>query len=129
MLNPYPAVMFAQIAIVGLVGVVAWVYQAIKPPPPKICGSRNGPPVTATRVKLRDGRYLAYKELGVPKERAKHKLIYVHGFDQSRDDALPVTMVGFFSLFFSLCSSPVFLFLFFADDKGEPSEFLRHAEY
>ncbi|XP_047174903.1 uncharacterized protein LOC124842458 [Vigna umbellata] len=67
--------------------VVAWGYQAIQPPPPKLCGSPSGPPITAPRIKLRDGRNLAYKEHGVPKDVANHKIIFVHGFDACRHDA------------------------------------------
>ena len=69
------------------IGFVAWSYQTIQPPPPKICGSLNGPTITAPRIKLRDGRNLAYKEHGVPKDVAKHKIIFVHGFDACRHDA------------------------------------------
>lgn len=70
------------------VGFLAWAYQAIQPPPPKICGSPDGPPITAPRIKLRDGRNLAYKEHGVPKDAAKYKIIFVHGFDSCRHDAV-----------------------------------------
>ncbi|KAE8672770.1 RmlC-like cupins superfamily protein [Hibiscus syriacus] len=59
----------------------------IQPPPLKICGSPNGPSVTAPRIRLKDGRYLAYKEYGVPKDVAKYKIIYVHGFKSGRHNA------------------------------------------
>ncbi|KAA8549861.1 hypothetical protein F0562_001545 [Nyssa sinensis] len=78
------------VAIVGL-GVMIWAYQAIRPPPPKICGSKNGPPVASPRIKLSDGRHLAYKERGVAKENAKYKVIVVHGFDSSKDMYLPLS--------------------------------------
>ncbi|VVA90483.1 unnamed protein product [Arabis nemorensis] len=39
----------------------------------------------SNRVKLRDGRFLAYRENGVPKEEAKYKIILVHGFGSSKD--------------------------------------------
>jgi hypothetical protein len=70
------------------IGILAWTYQAVQPPPPKICGSPDGPPITAPRIKLRDGRHLAYKEHGVPKEDAKYKIIFVHGFTSCRHDAV-----------------------------------------
>ncbi|PON42451.1 Alpha/beta hydrolase fold [Parasponia andersonii] len=70
------------------VGIAAWTYQAIQPPAPKICGSPGGPQVTAPRIKLRDGRHLAYKEQGVSKDSAKHKIVYVHGFDSCRHDTI-----------------------------------------
>ncbi|KAF7804306.1 putative alpha/Beta hydrolase [Senna tora] len=78
-----------KIALAGVfVGFLAWAYLAIQPPPPKICGSPDGAPITAPRIKLRDGRHLAYKEHGVPKDAAKYKIIYVHGFDNCRHDAV-----------------------------------------
>ncbi|PON83123.1 Alpha/beta hydrolase fold [Trema orientale] len=70
------------------VGILAWAYQAIQPPPPKICGSPEGPPVTAPRIKLSDGRHLAYKEQGVSKESAKHKIVFVHGLGSCRHDTI-----------------------------------------
>ncbi|OVA03570.1 hypothetical protein BVC80_1651g77 [Macleaya cordata] len=77
--------MFRKITVVLLVGILGWVYQAIKPPPPKICGSIDGPPVTSPRIRLSDGRYISYKESGVPKEKANYKIIIVHGFGDSKD--------------------------------------------
>nr|GLL46273.1 uncharacterized protein LOC109155128 [Ipomoea trifida] len=82
--HPYGRV--GIILAVLFVGFLAWAYQEIKPPPPKICGSPGGPPVTAPRIKLRDGRHLAYKEHGIPRDRAKYKIVFVHGFDCCRHD-------------------------------------------
>lgn len=86
--------MIAQIAVAITVGVLGWAYLALlKPPPPKVCGSPGGPPVTSPRVQLSDGRYLAYKEEGIAKEKAKYKIIIVHGFDSSKDLTLPISQV------------------------------------
>jgi hypothetical protein len=85
--------MFAAIAVALAAGLLSWAYQTIKPPPPKICGSPGGPRITSPRVKLSDGRHLAYREMGVPKEEAKHKIIVIHGFDDSKDLSLPVSQV------------------------------------
>ncbi|XP_065868104.1 uncharacterized protein [Euphorbia lathyris] len=82
--------MFVPIAVAAFVGVLGWAYKALKPPPPKICGTPGGPPITSPRIKLSDGRHLAYRESGVPKEEAKYKVIIVHGFDSSKDLNLPV---------------------------------------
>jgi hypothetical protein len=92
MISHSPA-MIAPIAVALAVGFLGWAYQALKPPPPKICGSPDGPPITSPRVKLSDGRHLAYRESGVPKEEAKYKIIVVHGFDSSKDLGLPVPQV------------------------------------
>ncbi|KAF2294944.1 hypothetical protein P3X46_013993 [Hevea brasiliensis] len=78
--------MFREIAVVLLIGLLAWAYQAAYPPPPKLCGSLGGPPITAPRIKLRDGRHLAYKEHGVSRETANYKIIYVHGFSTTKDN-------------------------------------------
>lgn len=77
--------MIAQIAVGVLAGCLGYAYFAAQPPPPKICGTPGGPPVTSPRVKLDDGRHLSYKERGVAKEEAKLKIIISHGFDDSKD--------------------------------------------
>lgn len=89
-----PSGMFKKILVVLFMGVLAWAYQAIQPPPPTICGSPDGPAVTAPRIKLSDGRHLAYKEHGVSKDVAKHKIVYVHGVDSCRHDAVVATMLS-----------------------------------
>lgn len=85
--------MFAPVAVALAVGLLGWAYQALKPPPPKICGSPDGPPVTSARVKLSDGRHLAYRESGVKKEEARYKIIVIHGYNSSKDLDLPVPQV------------------------------------
>uniref|UniRef100_A0A2P2KWR3 Catalytic n=1 Tax=Rhizophora mucronata TaxID=61149 RepID=A0A2P2KWR3_RHIMU len=88
---PLAPAMFAPIVLAFTVGLLGWAYQALKPPPPKICGSPGGPPITSPRVRLNDGRHLAYREMGVPKEEAEFKVIVIHGFDSSKDLPLPVS--------------------------------------
>ena len=81
-----------RLQVLLLASLLRLVYQrAIRPPPPRICGAPGGPPVTAPRVKLRDGRHLAYLETGVPRAAAAHKIIFVHGFDSCRHDVLPAS--------------------------------------
>lgn len=82
-----------KLSVVLLVGLLALSYQAIQPPPPRVCGSSNGPPVTMPRIKLSDGRNLSYIEIGVPKEKAKHKIIYLHGLDSSKHRVFPISQV------------------------------------
>ncbi|GAA0156725.1 hydrolase [Lithospermum erythrorhizon] len=77
--------------VVGVItGAIGLAYLALKPPSPKICGSPGGPPVISPRVKLRDGRHLAYREWGVGKDKANYKIIVVHGFRGSKDHGLPI---------------------------------------
>ncbi|KAJ8899642.1 hypothetical protein K2173_018616 [Erythroxylum novogranatense] len=85
---------FNKILLIFFVGILAWAYQAIQPPAPRICGSPDGPPVTSPRIKLADGRNLAYKESGVSKDMANYKIIYVHGFDNCRHDAVIATQLS-----------------------------------
>lgn len=48
------------------------------PPPPPAA-------VSSPRLRLSDGRYLAYMEKGVPRNKANHKIIIVHGFGSSKE--------------------------------------------
>ncbi|MCD7471804.1 hypothetical protein HAX54_012473 [Datura stramonium] len=41
--------------------------------------------ITSPRVRLSDGRYLAYRERGVPKNKSKYSIILVHGFGSSKE--------------------------------------------
>ncbi|MCD7461401.1 hypothetical protein HAX54_046046 [Datura stramonium] len=76
--------------VVGLFMVfIALTYQAIIPPPPKKSYSTNL--FIASRIKLRDGRHLVYKEYGVPKEIAKYKAIFIHSFGGSKYEAGAIT--------------------------------------
>ncbi|RVW36988.1 hypothetical protein CK203_099634 [Vitis vinifera] len=52
----------SPVFILEMLHLVAEKLEAARPPPPKICGSPGGPAITAHRIKLRDGRHLAYKE-------------------------------------------------------------------
>lgn len=73
--------------------VAGVIHQMVKPPPSRRCGSVNGPPVTSPRVRLSDGRYLAYKVRGAAKENAKHKVIINSGFSASKETYIPVSDV------------------------------------
>ncbi|KAL9667604.1 hypothetical protein QQ045_001966 [Rhodiola kirilowii] len=94
--------------VAGLVlafSLLIWTYQNFKPPRPTVCGTPNGSAVTSPRIKLDDGRYLAYKEIGVAKEVAAYKVIFVHGIDNSKELYLPLSQelleeIGIFVLTF-----------------------------
>lgn len=90
---------FKKLLLIFFSGALAWAYQATRPPPPKICGSPDGPPITSPRIKLRDGRHLSYLEFGVPKDIAEYKIIFVHGFANSRHHNI-----------FASSASPVLIF-------------------
>ncbi|KOM50557.1 hypothetical protein LR48_Vigan08g138400 [Vigna angularis] len=71
----------AKVLLIGLLGMFC---QGTQLPPPKPNDSADGVHVSP-KVRLRDGRYLAYREKGVPKDQAKHIIIIVHGFGSSKD--------------------------------------------
>jgi hypothetical protein len=71
-----------------------WFVNAVRPPPPTPCGTPGGPPVTAPRARMRDGRYLAYTESGVSRDRARFKVVYSHGFSGGRMDSPRASQVG-----------------------------------
>ncbi|KAJ0810872.1 putative alpha/beta hydrolase-1 [Helianthus annuus] len=75
--------------------LLAWAYQAACPPAPNKVGPPDGLPMTTPRIKLRDGRYLSYKEFGVPKDSANYKIIFVHGFDCALIEDLGIYIVSF----------------------------------
>ena len=86
--------MIIAMGVAFAMGFIGWVYVALlKPPSPKLCGSPNGPPLSSPRVKLSDGRHLAYKELGVRKEEARYKIIISHGLYSCKDMDLPISQV------------------------------------
>ncbi|XP_062226705.1 uncharacterized protein LOC133924946 isoform X2 [Phragmites australis] len=65
----------ARVVLVLAAVVLGCAYQATRPPPPAILGAPGGPPVTSPRVRLKDGRHLAYREAGVDRKTAKYKEI------------------------------------------------------
>ncbi|XP_044504593.1 uncharacterized protein LOC123224899 isoform X2 [Mangifera indica] len=80
--------MVSKTLIVVLIGLLGMVYQATQLPPPN---SINDPPVTSPRIRLSDGRYLAYTERGVPKNQSNYRIVIVHGFGSSKDMNFPAT--------------------------------------
>ncbi|CAM8950062.1 unnamed protein product [Rhodiola kirilowii] len=54
--------------------------------------SQPAPAAAASpRIRLKDGRYLAYIEKGVPKSQSKYRIIIVHGFGRSKETHFPAT--------------------------------------
>lgn len=54
-------------------------------------------PPASPRIRLADGRYLAYRESGVPKNKANYKIIIVHGFGSSKEMSFLAPQVSLFS--------------------------------
>lgn len=59
------------------------------PSPPVCVESSSADPNTSLRIKLSDGRVLAYRESGVPKNKSIYRVIIVHGFGSSKDMSFP----------------------------------------
>ncbi|KAK7263393.1 hypothetical protein RJT34_30982 [Clitoria ternatea] len=79
--------MVSRAAILLLLGLLGMFYQATQLPPPNLdhSSSPSDDFSLSPRVRLSDGRYLAYREKGVPKDKSKHRIIIVHGFGSSKD--------------------------------------------
>lgn len=91
--------MMLSVIVAIFVCLIVYIYRSLKPPPPRICGVSHGPPVTSPRIRLSDGRYLAYRESGVDKANANYKIIVVHGFNSSKDMEFSISKVHFELLF------------------------------
>ncbi len=79
--------MISKTALVFTVGLLGMVYEAAKLNQARCDHSINSdyPPANSPRIRLSDGRYLAYTEKGVPKNQSKYKIIIVHGFGSSKE--------------------------------------------
>ncbi|CAN1832328.1 hypothetical protein LINPERHAP1_LOCUS33445 [Linum perenne] len=81
--------MASTTAVVLLIGLLGMVYQAMQLSPPPQQADRKGEDQAgdgdSAGIKLSDGRYLAYREKGVPISKAKYKIIIVHGFGSSKE--------------------------------------------
>ncbi|KAM3236757.1 hypothetical protein P3L10_016794 [Capsicum annuum] len=81
--------MIKKVVVSSFVVLLAFVFQAIHPPPPKICSFLTDPLSLTSRIKLKDGRNL------VPKKLAKYK-VYIHSFGASKFEAALITLVRVF---------------------------------
>jgi len=86
-------VALSKVTLVFAAALLGWAYQATRPPPPAILGAPGGLPITSPRVRLKDGRHLAYMEAGVHKENARYKVIFVHGFGSAKESGFQVSQV------------------------------------
>ncbi|EEF38519.1 catalytic, putative [Ricinus communis] len=77
--------MLLKIAVLLMSGLLGMVYQATQLPPPQKEESQENTPANSPRIRLSDGRYLAYREKGVTKNKSKYRIIIVHGFGSSKE--------------------------------------------
>ncbi|KAK4353644.1 hypothetical protein RND71_025838 [Anisodus tanguticus] len=78
--------MIKKAFVASFLVLLALVFKATFPPSPKICSFSSDPSLTS-RIKLKDGRNLVYKEYGVPKKLANYKVVYIHSFGTSKFEA------------------------------------------
>jgi hypothetical protein len=83
------------VMVAAVTTYLAWVvYKAMEPPSAAVLTAvEQKPNSSAPRVRLSDGRFLAYNEAGVPKDKARYKVVLVHGFGRSRHDIPPASKV------------------------------------
>ncbi|KAL0389996.1 UNVERIFIED_CONTAM: hypothetical protein Scaly_0356700 [Sesamum calycinum] len=72
------------VLMMGCLGLEKQPTQPAPPPPPPPAAPSLGPDSTA-RIRLSDGRFLAYTERGVPKNKSNYRVIAVHGFGSSKE--------------------------------------------
>ncbi|XP_012079773.1 uncharacterized protein LOC105640153 isoform X1 [Jatropha curcas] len=75
--------MVSRTVVFSMIGLLGMVYQATELPPPPV--EKDNPPDSSSRIRLRDGRHLAYIERGVPKDKSKYQIVIVHGFGSSKE--------------------------------------------
>lgn len=85
----FMAVVFTVVSLLGL------FFQATQLPPPQNNGESVGLSVSSPRIRLRDGRFLAYRERGVSKNDSINRIIVSHGFGSSKDMNVLATQVWF----------------------------------
>lgn len=76
---------FKAVVVFLVVGLLGLVFQATQLPPPQDSEASVGLPVSSPRIRLRDGRFLAYRERGVSKNDSIYRIIVSHGFGSSKD--------------------------------------------
>ncbi|POO01264.1 Alpha/beta hydrolase fold [Trema orientale] len=77
--------MVSKTAIGLLIGLLGSLFLATQLAPPHGTALPDDPPVTSPRIRLSDGRYLAYKEKGVPKNGSNYRIVIIHGFGSSKE--------------------------------------------
>ncbi|KAF3439445.1 hypothetical protein FNV43_RR17723 [Rhamnella rubrinervis] len=79
--------MVSRIGVVLIMGLLGMLYLATQLPPSQESSELDDQqlPAISTRIRLSDGRYLAYREKGVPRHESNHKIILVHGFGSSKE--------------------------------------------
>lgn len=89
--------MISNTAVV-VMGFLGMLYMATQLPPPQTSALPEDPSPTSPRIRLADGRHLAYRESGVPNNRSKFKIIIVHGFGSSKEMSFHAPQVIYINL-------------------------------
>ncbi|KAL3530400.1 hypothetical protein ACH5RR_009722 [Cinchona calisaya] len=68
-----------------MMGCLGLSDQPTLPSPPSETSPMDQSDIKSPRIRLSDGRYLAYREVGVPKNKSNYRIIAVHGFGSSKE--------------------------------------------
>lgn len=93
--------------VVLMMGCLGLAKQQTQPVPQPKTGESSTVGVevcSSLRIKLNDGRFLAYTERGVPKNKSNYRIIVVHGFASSKDMHFMASQVSNFCLLMDLQS-------------------------
>lgn len=88
--------------VVLMMGCLGLARQPTLPAPPAETEESSSIDVQISgsqRIRLSDGRFLAYTERGVPKNKSNYTVIVVHGFGSSKEMNFMASQVNNFSLF------------------------------
>lgn len=88
--------------VVLMMGCLGLAKQPTLPAPPAETEESSSIDVEISgsqRIRLSDGRFLAYTERGVPKNKSNYTVIVVHGFGSSKEMNFMASQVNNFSLF------------------------------
>ncbi|WCJ41815.1 alpha/beta-Hydrolases superfamily protein [Euphorbia peplus] len=92
--SDYNSGMVSKTVVVLMVGLIGMVYQGTQQhQPPQQEELREDSGEAELRIRLKDGRVLAYREQGVAKEKSKFKIVIVHGFGSSKEMNFPAPQV------------------------------------
>lgn len=91
--------------MVLMMGCLGMSKQPTLPAPPAESSSNIDVQICdSKRIRLSDGRFLAYTERGVPKNKSKYRVIVVHGFASSKEMNFMASQVDTFSPIYSFLS-------------------------
>lgn len=116
------------VLVMGCLGLAKQQTQTV-PKPKTVESSTVDVEPNSLRIKLNDGRFLAYTERGVPKNKSNYRIIVVHGFASSKDMHFMASQVSI-SVFSYISKVVVFIIVFmFTTDFPDSHILLAKKKY